>query len=141
MSSRAEPDVPVFSIRLPVRWGDQDTNNHVNNVSYFRYLEEARVQWMLRCGVLEDVFKPVAVTLGATFLKSIEYPANLLITNMISEVGRRSISLTHQILDADRPELLYAEGYAKLVWTDPATGKSVPLPDKLLDALGLTRVE
>jgi len=131
----------VFTARIPVRWGDQDANNHVNNVSYFRYLEEARVQWMVEYGVLAATFKPVAVTLGATFLKSIEYPASLLVTCAVSEVGRRSISLSHRIVDADNPELCYAEGYAKLVWTDPETGKSGRLPESLLSGLGLSRPE
>ena len=139
MSTQAE--TAVFTARIPVRWGDQDANNHVNNVSYFRYLEEARVQWMVEFGVLAGTFKPVAVTLGATFLKSIEYPANLLVTCAIGEVGRRSLSMSHRILDADIPELCYAEGSAKLVWTDPETGKSVPLPEVLLSGLGLSRPE
>jgi acyl-CoA thioester hydrolase len=127
----------LFAVEIPVRWGDQDANNHVNNVSYFRYLEEARVQWMLHHDVLSGEFKPVAVTLGATFLKSAEYPASLWVTVELGEVGKRSISLTHRILDADDRGLCYAEGYAKLVWTDPATGKSVPLPPSLLQRLGL----
>lgn len=127
----------IFTARIAVRWGDQDINNHVNNVSYFRYFEEVRVQWMMRHGVMSETFKPVAVTIGATFLKPIEYPASLLVTLELGEVGRRSITVTHHILDADDPDLCYAEGYAKLVWTDPASGKSVPLPERLLSSLGL----
>jgi len=139
VSSNDNANAVLFSVRLPVRWGDQDANNHVNNVSYFRYLEEARVQWMLRHDLIASAseFMPVAVKLGATFLKPIEYPAELLITSALGEVGQRSISLTHRMLDAADPECCYAEGYAKLVWTDPATGKSVPLPASVLKVLGL----
>jgi len=136
--ARGDTGKTLYTAQIPVRWGDLDANNHVNNVSYFRYLEEVRVQWMVRHGVLSDEYKPVAVKLGATFLKSIEYPATLLVTLELAAVGRRSISLTHRILDATDHGLCYAEGDAKLVWTDPATGKSAPLPERLLRELGLS---
>ena len=127
----------IFVIEVVVRWGEQDVNRHVNNVAYFRYLEEARVQWMAAKNVLE--LNPVAVTAGATFLKSIQYPAKLLVTVEIGEVGNRSLTLTHRIIDAADTTVCYAEGYAKLVWVDPDVGKSVPVPERLLSQLGLPR--
>jgi acyl-CoA thioester hydrolase len=127
----------IFVVEIPVRWGDQDANHHVNNVSYFRYLEEARVQWMMQKNVME--LSPVAVTAGATFLKSIQYPATLLVTVEIGEVGKRSITVTHRIIDAADTGVCYAEGYAKLVWVDPDIGKSVPLPECLLSQLELPK--
>ena len=35
----------VHVARIPVRWRDMDLNRHVNNVVYFRYLEQARIEW------------------------------------------------------------------------------------------------
>ena len=32
--------------QCPLRWSDMDAYQHVNNVVYLRYLEEARVDWM-----------------------------------------------------------------------------------------------
>ena len=37
---------PTFQCLIPVRWGDLDAFNHVNNASYLRYVEEARLQWL-----------------------------------------------------------------------------------------------
>ena len=31
--------------RFPIFWGDMDALGHVNNVTYFRYMEQARVAW------------------------------------------------------------------------------------------------
>ena len=39
------PMKTVFEIEMDVRWGDMDAFNHVNNASYLRYIEEARVLW------------------------------------------------------------------------------------------------
>lgn len=126
-----------FSITLAARWGDQDVNRHINNVAYFRYLEEARVQWMERYGVLSagQSIAPVAVTAGATFLRSIQYPALLKVTVDVGAVGARSITLQHRIVDAGEPALCYAEGYAKLVWVDASIGKAVAVPEALLEQL------
>ena len=44
------PDYPVV-IALPVQWGDQDLNAHVNNVVFFRWLESARVEYLNRLGM------------------------------------------------------------------------------------------
>ena len=36
----------VFEMTIPIRWGDMDAMNHVNNTIYFRYLESCRIEWM-----------------------------------------------------------------------------------------------
>ena len=30
---------------MPIRWGDMDAIGHVNNTVYFRYMEQARIEW------------------------------------------------------------------------------------------------
>lgn len=51
--SRPAPGAPAGPGRrhvylCPLRWSDMDAYQHVNNVVYLRYLEEARVDWMFR---------------------------------------------------------------------------------------------
>ena len=38
----------VYEMILPMRWGDMDAMGHINNVSYFRYLETCRIDWMIK---------------------------------------------------------------------------------------------
>ena len=40
----------VYQMTIPIRWGDMDAMNHVNNTTYFRYLETCRIDWMLSMG-------------------------------------------------------------------------------------------
>ena len=35
-------------VELPVAWGEMDSYHHVNNVVYFRYLENARLEYFRR---------------------------------------------------------------------------------------------
>ncbi|MYS24852.1 acyl-CoA thioester hydrolase [Streptomyces sp. DvalAA-14] len=36
------------TFRCPLRWADMDAFGHVNNVTFLRYLEEARIDFMFR---------------------------------------------------------------------------------------------
>lgn len=125
----------VFATEITILWGDLDAYNHVNNVLYFRYLEETRVRWMLQHHLMAEhlTARPVLVKSGVTFLKSVLYPATLRVDIRLSENSARSISLRHEIRDANQHEICYAEAYAKLVWVDVATGKSIPLPPQVLE--------
>lgn len=127
----------LFITDIEVRWGDLDFYNHVNNVHYFRYMEEARMRWMTqhRLAEIGMAALPVMLKAGITFLKSVHYPATLRVVTYLDESGFSSLSLSQKIFDAGTPEVCYAEGYSKLVWLDQATGKSTALPPYVLNAL------
>ena len=44
----------VYEMVVPIRWGDMDAMNHLNNAMYFRYLETVRIEWMCSIGCLPD---------------------------------------------------------------------------------------
>jgi acyl-CoA thioester hydrolase len=132
MSDTSSSLQPVFSCEMPVRWGDMDAYDHVNNTLYFRYFEEARFLWMVEKGIpLKGDTHPVVVTIGCTFLRPIYYPENLRLDLFISEPGRSSFMVTYKVYTASQPEAPAAEGYSKVVWVSSANGKSVPMPDKV----------
>lgn len=64
----------VFETRFPVRWGDMDAMGHVNNTVYFRYLETARIDWMVSVGCNPDPRGqgPVIVNAFCNFYKQLE---------------------------------------------------------------------
>jgi acyl-CoA thioester hydrolase len=33
----------IFGMTIPIRWGDMDAMGHLNNTSYFRYMETCRI--------------------------------------------------------------------------------------------------
>ena len=39
-------------LKIDVRWGDQDAMNHVNNIKYFQFLEQVRVNWFFHSAKL-----------------------------------------------------------------------------------------
>ena len=130
-------DRPILdTIEMTTRWGDQDLYGHVNNTVYFRFFEEARIQWLQKNGFAVDGqgTGPVVLQTSATFLKPINYQSRLRITLRAGEPGRSSLPIYHEILDAENGTL-YCEGFVKLVWIDHVGNKSIPLPESLLSII------
>jgi len=127
------PHIHMHTARIPVRWGDMDALGHVNNTVYFRYMEQARVEWLEFLGLRVEAGKTegvVIVNASCTFLIPITYPATVEVHLYCGNPGRSSIPTYYEMYCAD-DEILHAEGESKVVWINGATGKSAPLPDHI----------
>jgi acyl-CoA thioester hydrolase len=123
----------LLTTRISVRWGDMDYYGHVNNTLYFRYFEQARVEWLEAQGFAVApgaVSAPVIINASCTFLIPVNYPATVIVRLFAGAPGRSSV-MTWYELGVEGDERLFATGDAKVVWMDTASGKSVPLPDAL----------
>ena len=123
------PHQLVHTTTIPVRWGDMDALGHVNNTIYFRYAEQARVEWLEALGIavrLDVDSGPVIVNAHCTFLRPITHPDTVEVRTLVGKPGRTSIPTYFEMRCTDG--VLYAEGGAKMVWWNPQTGKALPLP-------------
>ena len=121
--------VLVHTSRQPIRWGDMDALGHVNNTVYFRFMEDVRIQWLMRLrqGASHgEGSGPVIVNASCTFLVPLVYPGDVEVRMYLSDPGRSSVA-SHYEIDANGKRA--AEGGAKMVWIDLASGRSIPLPD------------
>ena len=41
-----KPRLLVHVSRQLLRWADMDALGHINNTCYFRYMEQARIEWL-----------------------------------------------------------------------------------------------
>ncbi|MEO8486076.1 MAG: thioesterase family protein [Betaproteobacteria bacterium] len=117
-----------------IRWGDMDALGHLNNTVYFRFMEQARIEWFFaheRAGANGTGTGPVIVNASCTFLIPLTYPGDVEVRMYLGEAGRSSIETCYE-LDAGGRRA--AEGAAKMVWIDVASGRSVPLPDAVRSA-------
>ncbi len=123
----------ILSNQMPIRWGDQDAMGHVNATVYFRYMEQARIEWLENFGFCTSVTQtegPVIVNASCTFLIPFTYPGTIDCRMFSGTPGRSSVPTCYELrlVGEDR---IYAEGAAKLVWINNTTGKSIALPDSL----------
>jgi len=127
----------LITSRMPVRWGDMDAYGHVNNTIYFRYMEQTRVEWLEQTGSAvspDNAEAPVIINAACTFLIPINYPATVIVRMYGGEPGRSSLMTWYELL-VEGDERIYAEGSSKVVWMNPQTGKSVPLPEAVRAAV------
>lgn len=123
----------VYEMTVPIRWGDMDAMGHVNNTSYFRYLEIVRIEWMraIGCQPSPDGQGPVIVNAFCNFYQQFEYPGDVLVKMYASDPGRTSFESWATMERADAPGVICADGGATTVWVDFPAQKSAPLPDWL----------
>jgi acyl-CoA thioester hydrolase len=123
----------VHVTRMPIRWGDMDAMGHVNNAVYFRYLEQARVEWLsaIDCAPNPAGEGPVIVNAHCTFLRQLTYPGEIEVRTYLGAIGRSSFETIQEIRRVDDMETLAAEGGAKVVWVNFREGKSAPLSDEI----------
>ena len=106
----------IYATILPIRWGDMDAMNHVNNTVYFRYMEQTRIEWLesLGYGTGQHTDEgPVIVNAGCTYLVPLVYPGNVEVRMFIGHPGRSSLP-THYELRLQGNDKLYATGDAKM---------------------------
>jgi acyl-CoA thioester hydrolase len=122
----------VHTTMVPIRWGDMDALGHVNNAVYFRYMEQARVEWLARMQERVGEFPgqgQVIVNASCTFLVPLTYPGSVEIRMFLGIPRRSSIETGYELWMGQRK---YAEGAAKVVWIDLQTQRSTPLPEALV---------
>ena len=131
-----EPRKLLHTTRIAVRWGDMDAYGHLNNTLYFRYFEQARVELIENMGFPvrpEAGSGAVIINAACTFRIPVNYPATVEVRVYAGQPGRSSVMTWYElyVVGDDR---LFAEGSAKVVWMEVATGKSAPLPEAVRDA-------
>jgi acyl-CoA thioester hydrolase len=115
---------------IPIRWGDMDAMNHLNNTSYFRYMETIRIDWMRSIGCLPnpDGEGPIIVNAFCNFYRQLEYPGDVLMKMYASDPARSTFESWGTMERADQPGPIYAAGGATTIWVDFKAQKSAPCP-------------
>ncbi|HOL65206.1 MAG TPA: thioesterase family protein [Accumulibacter sp.] len=123
----------VHCTLIPIRWGDMDAYGHVNNTIYFRYMEQARVEYLQKsgCPAIPRGDAPVIINASCTFLIPLNYPGVVEVRMYCGQPGRSSVPTHYELRLQGDAETLYATGDAKMVWMNVDSGKSVPIPAHL----------
>jgi len=89
---------------IAIRWGDMDSYRHINNTVYFRYMEQARIEWITSLGFSSTAEKEAMIMVNGfcNFYKQVSYPASLRISTFVGQIGNSSVDLinTMELIDA-----------------------------------------
>lgn len=117
----------------PIRWGDMDAFQHVNNVQFFRYLESARVEYamaVIRGEVKSEGENIILADIRCAFRRQLRWPGEIDVHTRTSRVGRTSFGLEQVVCNSASGEVV-ATADTVLVWFDFAAQKPAPVPDSL----------
>jgi acyl-CoA thioester hydrolase len=129
----AEHKKLVYECAIPIRWGDMDAMGHLNNTSYFRYMETCRIDWLHSIRALPDPSGEGVVIVNAfcNFYRQLTYPGTVLMRMYASDPARTTFETWATMARADAPEIICAAGGATTIWVDFSSQKARTMPDWL----------
>lgn len=130
------PQFPV-SLRLRIDWSELDLFNHVNNVTYFKYVQASRVNYWEETGLIhlhkQEGIAPMLLSTQCHFIKPLFYPGNVLIKASIVYIKNSSFSIRHRLYN-DNDELV-AEAEDVIVLINEQTNDKVYVPDEIREKI------
>ena len=126
---------------ISIRWGDMDSYRHINNTVYFRYMEQARIEWITSLGFCSTVEKEAMIMVNGfcNFYKQVRFPASLRVSTFVGQIGNSTVDLinTMELIETntDQGPVLCADGGATMLWVDLEKNKSMPWPESILKVL------
>lgn len=132
-----------FDSKIKVRFSETDALGHVNNVSYFIYFEQARMEYF---NTLDDesgfrggevgAFGIVTGDLHCHYLQPIFHHQTIKVKVRTAKLGRSSLDLQYAIVDA-QDETLLATCRGAMIHVDSDQGKvtSTPWPEAIRQAI------
>ncbi len=122
-------------VEFPIAWGEMDALRHVNNVVYFRYLENARIAYFDRIMMWDMMEKtgvgPILASMQCRYKIPLFYPDTISVGARVTKIGRDRFTMEYRVV-SHRMGKIAAEGEGVLVTFDYRENRKVPLPKELL---------
>ncbi|MDT0678428.1 acyl-CoA thioesterase [Autumnicola musiva] len=132
-------DLSEYKLSLEIRidWSDLDLYQHVNNVSYMRYLQSGRVNFWEATGIYKNYNTSsrgtMLVSTHCDFKKSLHYPGKAVVKTKLDFMKNTSFGLRHLVLNSENE--ICAEGKDVVVGYDFEKNKTFRIPDELREIL------
>ncbi|MDY3553434.1 thioesterase family protein [Gemmata sp. JC717] len=137
MSHSALVSFPVV-IEFDVGWSDMDSYDHVSNLVYFRYFQDARIEYLARVGWLESKrtsgLGPIVKSTAASYRKPVKYPDRVWVGARVIEALTDRVTFEHKLVSRAWGQVA-CEGTAVLVSYDYRNECKAPLPDGVRRAM------
>lgn len=122
----------IFHVTLELRidWSEMDHFMHVNNVSFFKYIQASRVNYWERTSLIEMHKKnnigPILASCKCDFKAPLFYPGTITVQARVDVIKNTSFCIHHQIID-HKGEIA-AEAYDVIVMYDFNKNEKTAIP-------------
>jgi acyl-CoA thioester hydrolase len=121
-------------IQIPVAWGEMDSYRHVNNVVYFRYFENVRLEYFRRLDWFayerETGIGPILAATQARFRRPLTYPDTVAAGVRVTGLAEDRFTMEYRLASHALGDIA-TEGQGTIVTIHYPTGKKVAIPDEL----------
>lgn len=120
-----------------VRFQDLDRVGHVNNVAFCVYAESGRVDFAEAVWPGSTAGQGIGwaiVNFNLHFRAQAHYPGRVKVGTAVTRIGTTSLTMSQGLFMADDGSC-FATAESALVWLEFKTGKPVPLPQAMKDAV------
>jgi acyl-CoA thioester hydrolase len=128
---------PVVS-EIDVGWSDMDSFDHVSNLVYFRYFQDARLMYLERTGWLatkrERGLGPILKSTSATYRKPLKFPDRVWVGARVIDLQSDRMTFEHKVVSRAW-DAVACEGTAVIVSYDYRNEVKCPLPEVVRRAL------
>ena len=122
-----------------IGWSDMDAFQHVSNLVYFRWFQEARVEYMTQLGWFEMNtrigYGPIVSSTQARYRRPLSFPDRIWTGARIIDIGKDRVTFEHMLVSENWGDELVAEGQAVIVGFDYRRSTKADLPEGLRNAI------
>lgn len=126
-----------IQLTLRIDWSDLDYFGHVNNVSFFKYIQAARVNYWDEIGLtqshLETNIGPLLASCQCDFKQKLKYPGEVIIHSRVHFIKNTSFGIQHQLYNHNNA--LAATATDILVMFDYNENKKIQVPINLINII------
>lgn len=117
-------------LTIMTRFCETDALGHINNTSYFIYLEEARIKFfqLLGYGMNLQDWNFILASTKCDFINQGYFNQKLVISTYISKIGSKSFQLEHEIT-CEETNIFIAKANAVIVYFNFNEQRSEIIPD------------
>ena len=124
-------------LELRIDWSELDYFGHVNNVSFFKYIQASRVHYWDQVGLTASHRKtnigPMLASSKCDFKKPLFYPGKAIVHAKVSTIGNTSFSIQHRIENENGDLVALAED--TMVMYDFNKEEKYPFPADLRERI------
>jgi len=133
MDNKLLEGYPVV-INIPIAWGEMDAFQHVNNVSYFRYFESARIMYSEKLGLLtlreRTGIGPILGSASCRYKFPLTYPDTISVGTKITDMTEDRFTMKYMIV-SHKHQKIAAEGDGVIVMYNYNEGKKTAIPEEI----------
>ncbi|MBL7923471.1 MAG: acyl-CoA thioesterase [Bacteroidia bacterium] len=127
-----EMKYPV-QLKLRIDWSELDLFGHVNNVSFFKYIQAARVHYWEKCGLTalhkKSNIGPLLAFCSCDFRQPLFYPGHITLYSRMEFIKNTSFGIVHKLVN--QKDITVAEAKDVMVLFDYTLHQKTSFPKTL----------